>query len=138
MNDNVFRKYDIRGKVGSELDIDRMYDLGRALAYYFKQRNPQVKTIAIGMDGRNHSPSIKEKLTTAMSDSGLDVSFIGVCPSPALYFAMFTKSFEAGLMVTASHNPKEYNGIKICLGKEMISGDEIQKIKQFFKEGKKV
>jgi len=138
MKDTVFRKYDIRGKVGSDLDIQRMYDLGRALAYYFKERNPLIRTVAIGMDGRNHSLAIRQEISKAFMDSGLDVSFIGVCPSPALYFAMFTRPFDAGIMVTASHNPKEYNGLKLCLGKEMLWGEEVQKIKCYFKEGKKI
>jgi len=138
MKDLVFRKYDIRGKIGSEIDIDRMYDLGRALAYYFMEKNPDVQRVAIGMDGRTHSPIIKSHLCQALTDSGLDVVFVGVCTSPVLYYTLFTKSFDAGLMVTASHNPKEYNGIKICFNKKMIWGDEVQKIKDIFKAGKKI
>jgi len=135
MKDSIFRKYDIRGKVGTEIYLDKVYDLGLALAHYFLQKNPELKTVAIGMDGRTHSPDVKLHLAKAMNDSGLDVFFIGVCPSPVLYFTLFNKNIDAGLMITASHNPKEYNGIKICLNKKMVCGDEIQKIKGFFKEG---
>jgi len=138
MKDNVFRKYDIRGRVGEELDIDRVYDLGRAIAYYFIENKPEIKTVAVGMDGRNHSLPIKKHLCRALMDSGLDVIFVGVCASPVLYFTLFDQDVDAGLMVTASHNPKEYNGIKICLDKKMVCGQEVQKIKNYFKEGKSV
>ena len=124
----IFREYDIRGKVGSELKVDQVYDLGRALAYYVREKNPAARTIAIGMDGRVHSPEIKQELTRACTDSGFDVLFVGLCHSPALYFAMHTLPVDAGIMVTASHNPKEYNGFKICLGTASVWGKEIQHI----------
>ena len=124
----IFREYDIRGKVGSELKIDQIYDLGRALAVYIKQKRPAAQTVAIGADGRVHSPEIKNLIVRALQDSGFDVIFIGLCHSPALYFAMHTLPVDAGIMVTASHNPKEYNGLKICLGKESVWGAEIQEI----------
>jgi len=138
MTDNIFRKYDIRGKVGSELSIEGIYDLASAIAYYFVQKNPGMKTVVVGMDGRNHSPDIKDKVCKALMDSGLNVIFIGTCASPVLYFALFKIPVDAGLMITASHNSKEYNGIKICLGKDMVWGDEIQKIKKLFIDGKHI
>lgn len=134
MNDTIFRKYDIRGKVGQDLIIDQVYDLARAIAYYFKERNPNVKTIAVGMDGRTHSYAIKEEICRALTESGINVLFLGVCPSPALYFALYTQPIDGGLMITASHNTKEYNGIKVCLGTESVWGKEIQTIKQLYKE----
>ncbi|MDZ4151668.1 hypothetical protein, partial [Methylicorpusculum sp.] len=67
--------------------------------------------------------------------SGLDVTFLGVCPSPALYFALHTLPVHAGIMITASHNPKEYNGFKICLGTDSVSGEDIAVIKDLFKAG---
>jgi len=138
MTDTIFRKYDIRGKVGTDLIIENMYDLGMALAYYFLKNKPDTKTVVIGMDGRTHSPEIKKSLCKAMQDSGLDVTFIGVCPSPVLYFSVYTQDLDAGLMITASHNPKEYNGIKICLGEKTVWGEEVQKIKEFYKNKKRV
>lgn len=141
MKENIFRQYDIRGKVGSELNLDSVYDLGLAIAFYFKRNKPGIKVVAIGMDGRSHSQNIKEDLSRAMLDSGLDVVFVGLCPTPVLYFAMFNQICgnrpEAGLMVTASHNPKEYNGIKICLDKKSVWGSEIQIIKNIYLDGKK-
>jgi len=136
MDDVIFRQYDIRGLVGSELIIDQAYDLARAIVYYLKTQNKNIKTIALGMDGRTHSPALKEKVAAGIIDSGLDVQFIGTCPSPVLYFAMHTEPVDAGLMITASHNGKEYNGIKICLGHASVWGEQIQEIKKLFKEKK--
>jgi len=138
MQDTIFRQYDIRGIVGSELDLEQVYDLGRAIALYLVQEKRSVKRVALGMDGRVHSLAIKERLSQALCDSGLDVVFIGVCPSPVLYFAVFTQPVDAGLMITASHNPKEYNGIKICLGKESVWGPQIKTICELFKARKHI
>lgn len=132
----VFREYDIRGKVDQELFLDQIYALGRSIAYYFSTKNSSAKTVAIGMDGRVHSLHIKQELAKALIDSGFDVTFIGLCPSPALYFAVHTIHYDAGLMITASHNPKEYNGIKIVLGKENVSGAQIQELYQCYQQDK--
>lgn len=131
----IFREYDIRGIVGQELLIDRVYDLGRAIATYLLQRNPKVHTVAVGMDGRVHSQAIREQLVRALADSGFDVTTIGVCTSPVLYFAMYTRHFDAGVMITASHNPKDYNGFKINLGKSSLWGDDIRAIRDIFFAG---
>lgn len=136
MKDTIFREYDIRGFVGTELIIEEVYALTRAIAYYFVERNPQVKTVAVGMDGRTHSLAIKTAMCQALVDSGLDVVFVGVCPSPALYFALHTLPVDAGMMITASHNSKEYNGIKICLGTSVVWGEEINKIRGLYHQKK--
>ncbi len=138
MIDAIFREYDIRGKVGSELIIDQVYDLGRAVAYYFVEHNPHVRTVVVGMDGRTHSPAIKDELVRGLRDSGLDVLFVGLCPSPALYFALYTRDVQAGLMITASHNPGEYNGFKICLGKDSVWGTQVAVIRDLYKEKKRI
>ena len=133
MKDHIFRQYDIRGKVGDELVVQEVYDLARAFAYYFLQKNPSTKTIAVGMDGRTHSCVIKDQLCEGLQDSGLNVVFIGLCSSPVMYYSVFADQFDAGLMVTASHNPGDYNGVKICFEKEFVHGKEIQEtIKDIF------
>lgn len=134
MKDIIFREYDIRGIVDQELSIDHVYDLTRAIVYYFHQHNPSIQTIAVGMDGRTHSPSIKDEMCRALQDSGLNVLFIGTCPTPALYFSLFTTPVDGGLMITASHNGKEYNGIKICLGTQSVWGNALQTIKDLYKK----
>lgn len=134
MQDSIFREYDIRGKTDSELVIDQVYNLTRSIAAYFIQTNPAVKKIVVGMDGRLTSPAIKDHMIAALQDCGFDVIFIGICPSPVLYFALYTMQGDAGLMITASHNPKEYNGIKICLGKSTIWGKQIKEIGKLYRE----
>jgi len=136
MKDTIFREYDIRGKVDTEFVVEDAYNLARAIAYYFVQQQPKTKTIAVGMDGRLHSPAFKQEICRALCDSGLNVVFVGVCPSPALYFALYTLPVDGGLMITASHNPKEYNGIKMCLGKEGVWGKQIQEIRSAYKAKK--
>ncbi len=138
MKETIFREYDIRGIVDKELYIDQVYDLGRAIAYYLKQHNPDFNVIAIGMDGRTHSPQIKDELRRAFLDSGIDVAFLGVCPTPALYFSLFTLDVDGGLIVTASHNGPEFNGIKLCLGTTVVWGKELQVIKKMYQEKKHI
>lgn len=134
MKDVIFREYDIRGIIDQELFIDHVYDLTRAIMYYFHEKNHTLKSIAVGMDGRIHSDSIKQEICRAITASGFDVIFIGVCPTPALYFSLFTMSVDGGLMITASHNAKEYNGIKICLGTTSVWGTALQSIKELYKK----
>ena len=138
MKDVVFREYDIRGTVGESLILSEVYALGQAIAYYFKQEDPQLKTVVVGMDGRVHSLPIKDDLCRAFVDSGIEVLFVGVCPTPALYFALHVKDVQAGVMVTASHNPKEDNGIKLNLGTHALYGDKIRAIRDLYKQNKKI
>ena len=137
IQDHVFREYDIRGIVGQDFDIASAYDLGHALAVYFTTQNPAVKTVAVGQDGRIHSQDIKQQLCAGLQDSGLDVIFIGTCTTPMLYFATHTLDVQAGLMVTASHNPKEYNGVKICLGTQSVYGAQVRVIRDLFGQKKR-
>lgn len=125
---SIFKEYDIRGIVEKDLHINEIYQLARSFAYLFKAKNPDTKTVAVGMDGRLHSEAIKEQLVAGLLDSGIDVIFVGLCPSPALYFATHTLPVDAAIMITASHNPKEYNGFKICLGTKALWGDDMQEL----------
>jgi len=136
MKETIFREYDIRGLVNSELMIDDVYDLARAIAFYLIQLNNKVKKIVVAMDAREHSPAIKDNVCRALKDSGLDVVFIGVCTSPMMYFATYTMPVDAGIMITASHNPKEYNGLKICLGTHSLWGKQIKEIGKLYYEKK--
>jgi phosphomannomutase/phosphoglucomutase len=138
MNDGIFRQYDIRGIIGSEFDITKTYDLGLAIAYRLKELKPIARTCVVGYDGRETSRPIAEALMQAMRASGFDVINIGLCATPVLYFARHNNGFDAGLMVTASHNPKEYNGIKICVDDRPVWGNDLQIIKRYFHEKKAV
>lgn len=138
LKEAIFREYDIRGIVGTELIIEEMYHLTYAIISYILKKHPKTSTIIIGMDGRLHSLAIKDEICKALSDLGMHVTFIGICASPVLYFAVHTLKADVGLMITASHNPQEYNGIKICLGNGSVWGAAIQEIKSlYFSLGKK-
>lgn len=124
----IFRKYDLRGIVGKDFEVQDSYQITRSILTLLLQKSPKIQTIAVGMDGRNSSLVIKNEVCRAITDHGLNAKFIGLCPTPALYFACHTLTVDAGIMITASHNPKEYNGFKLVLGQESIWGDDINQI----------
>lgn len=128
----IFKKYDLRGIVGTEFTVQDSYQITKAIVSFFKTKHANLKNIAIGMDGRASSFEIKKQVCQAIIDSGLNAHFIGLCTTPALYFACNTLNVEAGIMITASHNPKEYNGFKLVLQKESIWGDDIDQIYHYY------
>ena len=130
----IFRKYDLRGEVGKHFSPDDAYAITQAIVTYFKQVQPDIKNIAVGMDGRTHSEEIKEFVCQAIIDSGLNAHFIGLCPTPALYFACHNLPVEAGIMITASHNPKEDNGFKLVLNCESVWDQGIVEIAKIFEK----
>jgi phosphomannomutase / phosphoglucomutase len=129
----LFREYDLRGIVGSELTVEMAERVGRAYATYVSGRG--VKTISLGRDGRLSSPSLHQSLLKGLLDGGLDVIDIGVCSSPLVYFSLFTLPVGGGIMITGSHNAAEYNGFKICVGKEAIHGEAIQELRRVMEKG---
>ena len=102
-----FKAYDARGKVPSELNTDIAYRVGRAYAAFIKP-----KQVAIGRDARLTSDSLFEALSNGLMDSGVDVLDLGLCGTEAVYFAAFHLQLDGGIMITASHNPADYNGFK--------------------------
>lgn len=128
MNDCIFREYDIRGIVGTELPIDQAYDLGQAIVTFLKKKHPHLTTMVVGRDGRTHGQSITKHVMQAFLDHGLDIINIGIVPTPVVYFSVHFFNTSGGICVTASHNPKEYNGIKIW----GVWGKEIQEIKKIY------
>ena len=135
MQAETFKKYDIRGIVNKDLIIEDTYKVAQAIAHHFKQKNPNVTDLVVGMDGRIHSPAIKEQICNGLRDSGINVTFIGVCSTPIFYFANETLDADGGIMITASHNPKIYNGLKITFNKKSVFDAEIQAIKDLFFNG---
>ena len=123
----LFREYDLRGIVGSELTEAIAEQVGLAYCTYVKDKG--VKTISIGRDGRLSSPALFKSLVKGLLEGGLNVVDIGICPSPLLYFSLFQLPVDGGIMITGSHNASEYNGFKICVGKEAIHGEAIQDLR---------
>ncbi|VAW48745.1 Phosphomannomutase, partial [hydrothermal vent metagenome] len=116
---NAFKAYDIRGKVPEDLNPELAYQIGRAYASEFSP-----KQIVIGYDIRLESPEIAQSLSQGLMDSGVDVINIGLCGTEEVYFATPHYQADGGIMVTASHNPKGYNGMKlVAKGSVPISGD---------------
>ena len=134
MNTNIFREYDIRGIVGEQLTDETVATLGRAIGTFFAQNG--VQRVAIGYDARKSSPGFCDLLTRGCNESGLNVVLIGMVPTPVLYYTVFTKGVDGGVMITGSHNPPDHNGFKICLGKSTLFGSQIQEIKDIALSGR--
>ncbi len=128
MNQNIFREYDIRGIVGQDLTDETVSLLGKAIGTFFIKNGKQ--RIAIGFDARESSPRFRDLLVQGFNAVGCDARLIGRVPTPVLYFTVFTKDVNGGVMITGSHNPPDHNGFKICLGKSTLFGSQIQEIKE--------
>ena len=130
---NVFRAYDIRGVVDKDFNAEWVTHLGKACGTYLAGRG--ISSAVIGYDCRHSSPAYHDALVEGILSTGTDVISIGMVPTPALYFAVKHLNRQGGVMITASHNPPEYNGFKVWAGQSTIHGEEIQKIKAIFEEG---
>ncbi|MCX2727551.1 phosphoglucosamine mutase [Thermomicrobium sp. 4228-Ro] len=106
---NVFKAYDIRGIYPDELDEELAYRIGRAFALFLRPRQ-----VVVGRDMRVSSPALADAIIRGLLDQGVDVTNVGLVSTDALYFAVGNYRFDGGVMVTASHNPPEYNGFKLC------------------------
>src|SRR4030042_2564379 len=135
MNEKIFREYDVRGVVGRDLDEDFAFSLGRAFGSLLKRVNGNAEQVSVGRDGRLSSEAIATKIIKGILSTGINVYDIGLCPPPLQYFSIHHLNLDGGVMVTGSHNPPEYNGFKLSIGKETIFGDEIQKLKEIIQKG---
>ncbi|MGE0485101.1 MAG: phosphomannomutase/phosphoglucomutase [Gammaproteobacteria bacterium] len=129
---SIFRSYDIRGVVGETLTEDGVYQIGRALGAEAEARGQ--KTVVVARDGRHSSEDLLEALTKGLLESGREVLDIGLTPTPVLYFATHYLDARSGVMITGSHNPAEYNGLKIVLDGETLSGEAIQAVRRRVEE----
>ena len=136
MHDVIFREYDIRGVVGTEFFIEQVYDMTDAILRYFIRCNPLTNTVVVGRDVRTHSEPIYREICRCLLDNGCTVLDIGVCTSPMVYYALSKLSAQTGIMVTASHNAKEYNGLKLYVGTQMIHGSALQEIRKLYKDNR--
>jgi len=123
-NPSILREYDIRGIVGDTLGEPDAYALGRTFAALAREQG--ARRIAVGRDGRSHSPMLEDALVRGLAEGGINVVRIGEGPSPMLYFATHHLAVDGGIQVTGSHNPAEYNGFKMLLGGSSIFGPAIQ------------
>ena len=122
----IFRAYDIRGIVGSQIDEHVFYTIAKAIAYRLHVLG-RAKII-LARDGRLTSPSLANAVCAGLLDSGIDVLDLGAVPTPLMYYATHVTDIDSGLMITGSHNPAEYNGIKIVLAGTTLAQDEIQNL----------
>jgi phosphomannomutase/phosphoglucomutase len=121
---SIFRAYDIRGVVGDTLTAEIVYNIGCAIGSEAYTRGQQ--TIIIGRDGRLSGPTFSEALSNGLRAAGRDVIDIGQVPTPVLYFATHYLNTGSGVMVTGSHNPADYNGLKMVLKGETLAEEDIQ------------
>ncbi len=127
VNPLMFREYDIRGKVDEDLTVEVAEAIGRAYGTVIRREGG--KKVVCGRDGRLSGPKLQEALIKGILSAGVDVVDIGVTPTPVMYFSLFTlEGLDGGIQVTGSHNPPEFNGFKICVGKETIYGPKIKKL----------
>ena len=127
INPVIFREYDIRGTVGTELTPEFARVLGRAYGTLAVEN--KMNRIGVGHDCRLSSPEYAQSLAEGLADEGLDVVMTGMGPTPQLYFSVFSHDLGGGIQVTGSHNPPDMNGFKILLGKQTLSGADIQDLK---------
>lgn len=123
----IFKAYDIRGIVDTALTNDVAERIGHAIGSEARER--KLNSIAIGRDGRLSSPSLTQALAEGLQKSGLQVIDVGAVPTPILYFAAYELCNYTGVMITGSHNPPDYNGLKIVLGGETLAAETIQALR---------
>ena len=131
--DTLFRAYDVRGVVGQALTGPFAELLGQAVATLVQEQGGH--RVAVARDARPSSPQLAEALVRGLNAGGCDVLDIGQAPTPLLYFAMHTQPVQAGVVVTGSHNPADYNGFKIVIGDRVLDGDELLALRRRMLEG---
>lgn len=133
INPSIFREYDIRGVAETDLTDENVAAFAHGVGTYY--RNLGQKVIIIGRDMRISSPRIAAVLRKGLNDTGCDVVDIGMVPTPLLYFSLFHLKTGSGIMITASHNPKEFNGFKVAHDYRTIYGAEIQHLRKMIEKG---
>jgi len=132
INPQIFREYDIRGIADIDLTDENVYKIALGYATYINQFG--YKEVLVGRDVRLSSERIRNALVAGLLDAGCRVIDLGIVPTPVFYFSAFYYDKNAGLMITGSHNPKEFNGFKIGLNKTTIYGKEIQKLREIIEK----
>jgi phosphomannomutase/phosphoglucomutase len=133
MNPEIFREYDIRGIAGKDMTDEDVVLIGKSVGTYLQ--NHGCSQLTVGRDCRLTSDTYSEKIIEGLLSTGCDVINIGVCSTPVFYFSIKHLEKQGGVMITASHNPPEYNGFKICMHLDSVHGEGIQKLLGIIKEG---
>ena len=126
VNPDIFRQYDIRGVVDVDLTNESVFLIAKGFGTYIRRQG--LKTVALGGDARLSTPRYKEHFCKGLLETGCDVVDVGIMATPVLYYSIWKLKTDAGAMITASHNPPEYNGIKLNRGLVSVYGEEIQDI----------
>jgi len=134
MNPTIFREYDIRGVAGEDFSEKDAFLIGKAVGSYLKGKGKS--RVAVGKDCRITSQLYAEQVIEGLLSTGCDVTDLGYCATPLLYFSIHHLELEGGVMVTASHNPPEYNGFKLCCGTDSIHGREILALRDLIDAGR--
>lgn len=131
---SILKACDIRGVVGEKLNEVDAYFVGKAFGT-FLQRDKKSRSCVVGRDGRRSSKKFSDKVIKGLLETGINVTNIGLMPTPVVYFSVKHLNLDAGLIVTASHNPPEYNGFKMLTNDDPVYGGDIQKIAEYSKNG---
>ena len=133
----IFREYDIRGVYNEHFDDQFAYYLGKALVTYIHRKTGNKKPrISIGIDARKSGVLLRQSMAKGIKESGGTAVVIGLVTSPVTYYTTFDgPSIDGAIMITGSHNPPEYNGFKVCSGKQTLFGEEIQVLKTIINDG---
>jgi len=133
---HVFREYDIRGLVANELTPEFAEQLGRGFGRYLLEKDPAAQSIVLGRDHRVSSPGLASAFSRGVRSYGVEVISIGIVPTPVSYFAAHVLPVDGLCMITGSHNPPEYNGFKVGIGKSTLAGSEVQELKSHVVEAR--
>ncbi|MEY4013163.1 MAG: hypothetical protein RLZZ290_27, partial [Pseudomonadota bacterium] len=130
----IFKAYDIRGVVDETLTEPGVRQIGHALGWLMTL-DGQTRCV-VGRDGRLSGPRLQAALTLGLTEAGIDVIDIGMVPTPLVYFATYLLGTGTGVAITGSHNPPNYNGLKMMLGGRTLAGDEIQSLRAGLEDGR--
>ena len=133
VNPQIFREYDIRGVVGKDLTADIVRLLGQTFGTTMREKG--LRDLTVGRDCRLSSDDFRDALAEGLLSTGCHVTDIGVCPTPVYYFSLFHLKKDGGMMITASHNPAEFNGFKVSVGNQTIFGEELQNLRRRLEKG---
>lgn len=128
ISDQIFRKYDIRGIFGQDLTEEVAKLIGKSFGTFVKEKGED--TVILGRDNRKSSPILREHLIEGLLETGVNVKDIGVVVSPIFYYSTHLYGIKSGIMITASHNPAQYNGFKIQYDGRTLYGEELQQLKK--------